>query len=218
MKLYRQHVRRVVLKLRRFVAWLLFERRYGLKTSDVVTLGQLGLEHPDRTHYGPTGWRTLGKILPRSEVSRDDVFVDLGSGMGRAVYLAAGYPFKRVLGVEIAPQLHAIAEENIRRNRARLECKDVQLVNADVTEYELPDDVTIVFMFNPFGGAIFASVMEQLLASLDRVPRRLRLIYGNPLEEQQVLATGRATLAREIRNEGTEGPEASKRLCLYELT
>ena len=44
-------------------------------------------------------------------------FVDIGSGKGRVVMLAIGYPFRRVIGVELAPELHAIAQENLSRFR-----------------------------------------------------------------------------------------------------
>ena len=204
--------------LRRSVAWLLYERRYGLDTAREVRLAELGLEHPERTHYGPSGWRTLEHILPASDVSPDDVFVDLGSGKGRAVYLAARYPFKRVIGVEIGKELHEIAERNLRAVRRRLACQDVELVNSDVLEYELPDDVTVVFMFNPFGGTIFEAVLAKIVGSIDRNPRSLRLVYGNPVEEQRVLTTGRARLVREHRTAHSDvSAEHAGRICLYEL-
>jgi hypothetical protein len=102
--------------------------------------------------------------------------------------------------------------------RRRLACQDVELVNSDVLEYELPDDVTVVFMFNPFGGAIFEAVMAKIVASLDRAPRPLRLVYGNPVEEHRVLATGRARLVREHRTTHSDvTAEHAGRICLYVL-
>ena len=195
-------------------AALLFERRHRLDTTDVVELSDVGLAHPERGDYRPTGWLTLKKILPPEEVTPDDVFLDLGSGKGRAVFLAAQYPFGRVIGVELSPELHAIAEKNLRRHdRTRIE-----LVNADVVEYEVPADVTVVFLFNPFGGSVFGGALANVLRSLDAHPRPLRLIYVNPVEEAQVVATGRARLVREVS--GADPPDeapTSARICLYEL-
>jgi SAM-dependent methyltransferase len=133
-------------------------------------------------------------------VSERDVFLDLGSGMGRVVFLAAlHYPFKRVVGVELSPDLHRIAEGNIARNRPRFASREVELVCGDVLDYEIPDDVTVVFLASPFTGAIFQAVADRLLDSVDRAPRRLRLIYFNPTEEDRLLRTGRVRVVKRVR-------------------
>ena len=55
-------------------------------------------------------WRQLRRALPPSSVCESDVFIDLGSGIGRAVLeVAAIYPFRRVIGVELVKDLHKIA-------------------------------------------------------------------------------------------------------------
>jgi methylase of polypeptide subunit release factors len=44
---------------------------------------------------------------------KDFTFIDLGSGKGRALVLALSYPFRRVVGVEFALELHRVAEANL---------------------------------------------------------------------------------------------------------
>ncbi len=167
------------------------ERRAGIRTSGRVSLEELGLSPTDRVHYEPAHWLALRRILSVREIDSDDVFIDLGSGMGRIVFQAAArYPFRRVIGVEISDVLHAISIDNIARNRHRLRCTDVQLVCADALDYEISDDVTVVYLGNPFLGAVFSSVLDRLVDSVRRNPRRLRLIYANPVEEEMVLAAG----------------------------
>lgn len=151
-----------------------------------------------RQGYLPAGWMSLRRILPPREVTDHDVFVDFGSGMGRVVLQAARYPFRKVIGVEISQALHSIAQENIDHNRQRLRCPDVELVHADALEYELPDDVSVAFLYNPFRGEIFATVIERLLQSVERNPRLLRIIYVNPVEERLLLGTGRIRHARTV--------------------
>jgi SAM-dependent methyltransferase len=46
---------------------------------------------------------------------QDFTFVDLGSGKGRVLLMAASYGFKRIIGVEFMPEWHRRAEENIRQ-------------------------------------------------------------------------------------------------------
>jgi SAM-dependent methyltransferase len=160
-------------------------------------LREFGLADEHRVFHLPSSWMALPRILPRSEVGADDVFVDLGSGTGRVVLLAAcRYCFRRVVGVEISAPLHEIAERNIERNRRRLRCRNVELVNADVLDYRIPDDVTVVYLYHPFTGPIFERVVAELGRSVDRSPRDVRIIYLNPVEEERLLASARVTLVR----------------------
>lgn len=167
------------------------ERRSGIRTEADITPQELGLSPEHQERYKPSHWSALRRILPLADVGPDDVFLDLGSGMGRVVYQAAArYPLRRVIGVELSERLHVIAEENIARTRERLRCRDIRLLCTDATRYEVPDDVTVVFLGNPFSGPVFAAVLEQIVASVRRNPRRLRLLYFNPVEEPMVLAAG----------------------------
>jgi SAM-dependent methyltransferase len=185
--------------LRRGLSDLVFERRRNLVTAQVVELEELGIDPHERVRYQPAGWLELRRALRRNEVDEGDVFVDFGSGMGRVLFQAAQYPFSRVVGVELSERLNEIARENIARNRRRLCCTDVEIVTADAVEWEVPDDVTVAYLFNPFTGSTFRAVIERLLASVDRRPRRLRIIYRNPREHDALMGTGRVVLTRRLR-------------------
>jgi predicted RNA methylase len=138
--------------------------------------------------------------LPKSAVSSTDVFIDLGSGMGRMVLRATDYPFRRVVGVERSSDLHAIAVENLEQLRRRGYCGEVELVCADVVDFDFPDDATVVFLYNPFQGDVFDEAMRRVFASFDQAPRRLRILYRNPVEHQRWMATGRVQVIDEWRH------------------
>jgi len=161
----------------------------------------------------------LRRILPAREVEPHDVFLDIGSGMGRAVYQAAAYyPFKRVIGVELSHELTQAARRNIERNRHRLRCMEVELMVDDVVDYTVPDDVTVIFCNNPVVGRLFAVVIEKILASVDRRPRRVRFIYGNPVEHEALIATARFRPTRQLRGWRPGGEWArSNSTQLYEV-
>ena len=183
--------------LRSAVARATYERRLGgVQTDGAVLLEDLGQAAPERVEYRPSPWRELRNVLPASEVRPDDVFLDLGCGMGRVVLLAARHPMKRVIGVELTEELARIARENVDQARERLATPDTEIVQADVLEYVVPDDVTIVYLYNPFYGEIFAGALRQILASQDRRARPLRVIYRHPVEHEQLMATGRARMVR----------------------
>ena len=167
----------------------MFDRRYGVRTSGRIELAELGLDHPERVYYIASNWRTLHRVLRRYEIGPDDVFIDLGSGMGRMVLEASRFPFKKVIGVELASELHTIAQQNVKRMQRRARCMEIELVNSDILDYDFPDDVTFVYMFNPFRGAIFEATVDKVLRSLDRNPRMLYLIYLNAYEEPYLLST-----------------------------
>lgn len=150
--------------------------------------------------YAPSGWFWVRRALRDARITPADVFVDFGSGKGRVVSVVARhYPFGRVVGVEIAPELTAVACENLLRTRRKLRCPDVELVTADATEWPIPDDMTYAYLYNPFRGAVLRRVLSNIVHSLDRNPRPLTLIYANPMDADAVVATGRFRLVRSSR-------------------
>ena len=61
---------------------------------------------------------------------RDFIFIDLGSGKGRALLMASDYPFRRIVGVELLPQLHRAAQDNLTKYRSETQqcfCRAVDL-------------------------------------------------------------------------------------------
>jgi SAM-dependent methyltransferase len=192
-----QRLKRAFRAAGRGVSAAVIDRILNVETAQRVDLAQLGLNAPDRVSYEAAGWRELRRILRPAEVSSDDVFLDLGSGKGRMILLAARYRFRTVIGVEVAEPLTAVARRNLASCRLRPRCGKIELVNADVLDYEIPDDVSVVYMFNPFRGAIFDAVVAKLIASVDRRPRPLRLIYRSGRNCDRLTSTGRFRLVRE---------------------
>jgi 16S rRNA G966 N2-methylase RsmD len=183
----------------RVVERFLIDRRLGLPTnvSQRRDLEEFGLAHPDRFFYEPTPWGVLRRTLRPSEIDSDDVFIDLGSGMGRVVLEAATLPFKRAIGVEIAPELTAIATRALDHCAPRLRCQDVRFVTANVAEFQLPEDISVVYLHDPFQGNTLASVVERLVALKDRTGRRFRIVCYAPVRAARGLeATGRVRFVR----------------------
>ena len=50
----------------------------------------------------------------------------------------------------------------------------------NAAEYDVPDDVTTVFMNNPFRGRILTQVLDRIQRTLSKAPRRLVVVYNNP--------------------------------------
>ena len=141
------------------------------------------LNDPARSnYYMPTSYADLLKVFRRAHLGSNDVFVDLGSGMGRAVFLASYLGVRKSIGLELVASLHEAAEANRRRGN----WPNVEFHLGDARETIFPE-VTLLWMFNPFGPAI----MEEMLAMLrEKRTGRLRIIYLNPLHDDELERAG----------------------------
>ena len=184
----------------RIAAHIRFEWVLGLDTAGRIPLEDLGVAGPGRENYSPVSWAALRRALPRG-LGPEDVLLDLGAGKGRMLLMAARHPVRRVIGVEISPELAAVARANLRAAAPRLRCRQVEVMTADAACHPVPDDVTVVHMFNPFSGPVFTAAVDRVLESIDRSPRTVRLVYSNPREagHEALLATGRALLVRQAQ-------------------
>jgi SAM-dependent methyltransferase len=187
-----------VARTRGFIGEHVLDRRHGIDTSRPVDLDELGLTAGKHIGYVPSGWRNLPSALRHVPHGNEDVFLDLGSGKGRIVIQAAQRQFRRVIGVELSPELNAIAKENLAASRQKLICPDVELIETDIAQFQVPDDVTVVYAYNPVRGEIFETAMNALLASYDRNPRPLHLLYRYPREHDRLEASGRFHLLRTL--------------------
>ncbi len=175
-----------------------YYRRRGLDTAG-PDFDELDASD-ERRGYVPTDWRVLRKLFPPGSVGPDDVLLEYGSGKGRvALWVASRFPVKRIIGVEIDPDLTVAAQGNLGRWRGRRRCGDVDFVCADARRYDVPDDVTVVYMFNPFMGEVFGDVVDRVTGSLHRKPRRLRLVYFYPIMHGALVDAG-FTLERHHRH------------------
>lgn len=113
---------------------------------------------------------------------REFVFIDLGSGKGRTLLMASDYPFRRILGVELLPELHRAAAENLSKYRSESQkCFALESICADATEFRFPDEPTVLFLFNPFPEAGLRRIIANLERSLREHPRVVFVIYHNPV-------------------------------------
>ncbi|MBV8639709.1 MAG: methyltransferase domain-containing protein [Candidatus Eremiobacteraeota bacterium] len=165
-----------------------FDHDYGVTTHAILFLTDLDPEHvgdagAHATHYEavPVGdFRALISELPMEAIVTS-TFVDVGAGMGRAVLLAAEYPFKQVTGIELSPGLYEVARENLERaDRSRRTCRDVRLVRGDARSWSYPPGNLVVFLYNPFDGEAMRATLGSILHR--RNPGTTWLLYHTPVE------------------------------------
>lgn len=135
--------------------------------------------------YQPSDPTIFHEIMSRLSIDcREFTFLDLGSGKGRALLLASDYPFRRIVGVELLPELHAIALANVSKYRSeRQQCRDFELHCCDARQYALPREPLVIFLFEPFPEDILREVIVRVEQSLREAPRTVFLVYQNPVAE-----------------------------------
>jgi SAM-dependent methyltransferase len=164
-----------------------FDWRYHVKTCGNRDPRQLTVVGENVSHaipYIPTTPRTGRHILrnlPVTDVS-SYTFIDIGSGKGRMLLLAAELPFRRVIGIEFASDLHALAQQNVKTYRnPNQACFQIEPLHIDATQYEFPLEPLLVYLFYPFGQAVMEPVIQNINRSLAEHPRDVILVYHNPV-------------------------------------
>jgi hypothetical protein len=114
----------------------------------------------------------------------DFTFIDLGSGKGRVLLMASEYPFRRIVGVELLPALHAIAQENLAKYRSESQrCFALESLCGNATEFHFPAEPHVLYLFNPFPESGLRRVLANLEQSVRDHPRVVYVLYHNPLLE-----------------------------------
>lgn len=146
------------------------ERRYGDGEARATRFG-------DPETNMPSYYLRLLALRRFLAPGRDDVFVDLGCGAGRALFVFARAGVARCRGVEFDATACWVARANIRSLRGS---GAIEIAERDAGMYQFTDE-TIVYLFNPFGVQTLSAVLRNLAASLKADPRRVRIGYYHPL-------------------------------------
>jgi SAM-dependent methyltransferase len=165
-----------------------FDRAFGTDTNAALTPREARIPATRRkvaTLYLPTMDGDLHAMLDAlrwpAPLLRATTFVDLGSGKGRALFIAAMRRFREVIGVELSPVLHEVAKRNLDIMRtSRTLASPVRLVLGDAARFDVPAGPLVVYMYHPFREPIAEAAIAQLVASLDKAPRPAAVLYCHP--------------------------------------
>src|SRR6185437_10401502 len=147
-----------------------FDLEFGTRTSGLVAGRHLQSRHRegrDATAYYAVAPSVFHALMARWQRTRPPApvdsytFIDLGAGMGRALLLAAEYPFGNVVGVEMHPALTRIARRNMALWRRRAQSTaPMRMLCRNAADFPLPLGPCLVFLFNPFGAPVLRRVLR----------------------------------------------------------
>ncbi len=149
----------------------------------------LGLLH---TSYQPIEPEFFRDVIGKLAIDfAQFTFIDIGSGKGRALLLAAEYPFARIVGIELMPELDLVAQDNIRKIRfpPRFEnhegwCSHIEAFCGDASDYVFPAEQLVIFLFNPLPEWALRKLVTNLDRSIREHARRVYVVYVNPVFRQ----------------------------------
>jgi len=172
-----------------------FDALHDVDTAGIVHLHALRIESEhaaDGVRYeasDPEWFRHLIAGLPFDH--RRFVFIDIGAGKGRALLLASEYPFKRIIGVEFAPELATVAVANVRRFRSSdRRCSDIEVQCIDAVEFVLPEEPCLLYLYNPFAERVLRQVLANVRRSLAAVPRPIVITIAGAVAHSALLEAG----------------------------
>ena len=167
-----------------------FDLRHGTDTSRGKNLQNLSLDSENKIHgvsHQASKAAPLSRLISAFKIPKDGTFVDFGSGKGRVLLLAAQCGFRRIIGVEFSSELCEIARKNLAGASQRLGRPiDCEIKAIDAAKFEIQQDQTVLYLYNPFNGVVLDQVMANLRDSLAKFPRKIWLIYNTPVHRDVV--------------------------------
>ncbi len=135
--------------------------------------------------FDPSNVSTIRwSLLPLPIDPRTASFIDLGSGTGRALLVAADYRFKHVIGVEQVAELHETANVNLGQlSENFLRCSWLENRLGDATAYALPVDNLVIYLNNDWSASALDKILSHLKYSFNYTPRSIFVIYVNPVKK-----------------------------------
>ena len=182
-----------------------FDRRFGTDTAGRVEPSQLGISdaaaRKQAILYLPSPHRVTEWMLENVGIRHEEyAFIDLGCGKGRVLLVGTHYPFQRVIGVEISPELAAIARANLGRYQPpSRRCRMAEVQNVDATRFDFPDANLMVHLYHPFEPAVTSAVLSRLETALAASPRKVSiayLLYSSALPAVEAMFSGFPWLQR----------------------
>lgn len=166
-------------------AELEFDRRFSVETAGRIPKYRFANSNPNWLHgvdYLPVPAGEFNQLLSEILIEYERfTLVDLGAGKGRAVILAARYPFRKIIGVEYAAELIQTAQRNLSTYRGpKLLCRDIQFECMDAARFTLPSGPLLIYLYNPFEGPVMKAVVETVRRSLEENPREIAVAYHTP--------------------------------------
>jgi hypothetical protein len=155
---------------------------FGFDCGDELMSGVLQLREPSEPNlqrlpemvpYQPTPVRHILHLIAATALTEDDVFVDLGSGLGHVPLLVSMLTGAQSLGIEVQAAYVASARECAQS----LQLSRVRFIAQDAREADLSGG-SMFYLYSPFNGSILSDVLRGL--RMESAHRSIRVCSFGP--------------------------------------
>lgn len=133
-----------------------------------------------RFPYEPTPYCVLERLVCCDLIVKGDTVLDYGCGKGRVGFFLSHRTKANTIGIEYDERFYNIALDNqktaLSRERTRFILKSAE-------EFEVPQEVTRCYFFNPFSVDILRKVMAKIIKSYYECPREILLFFYYPSDD-----------------------------------
>jgi predicted RNA methylase len=154
-------------------------------------------------YYRATNYPILREVLSKLAIPHSRyTFVDCGSGKGLVLLEAAAYPFRKVIGVEFARELHEIARQNVARYPQDLLRAPIELVCDDAIAYEPPEGNLVIYLYEPFEPPL----VQAMIARVETLRRGRDLIVAHVFSTNRRINSRKLWDSAAFLEKTSEGP------------
>ena len=184
------------------------EKKYGIRTIGLDSLPDT-VPDVERKHfslYEPVNYFTLTRMF--DYLNTNDVksaLLDVGCGRGRVLAVGAAYGFKEMIGIDFSEKLCEEAREVMEGVKEAHPGLATTITCIDARDYDIPDTVGVIFLFNPFDDLVMESFIDNVFESLYRKERPLKILYANPQFKQLWLDAGFKETGSFVRKKHLKG-------------
>jgi predicted RNA methylase len=160
-----------VSRLRTKLSNMMWETYFGIETR-----GRREPRFDDAIYYAAIDYDIVFRLFKNLRLTSQDVFADIGCGKGRMICSAASFGVKKVIGIEIDPDLAAIAHKNAAAMRGKR--SPIEILCCPAQEYSYTE-ANVLFLFNPFGRKTLETVVKKILSEHDGSADK-KVVYAVP--------------------------------------
>ena len=170
------------------------ERKYDINTIKINMLRDERIESENLSHasiYQASNYYLIEKAfdyLGNEKVNSG--LLDYGCGKGRILIVAAHYGFRSITGIDFSRHFCIEAEANVEKIASKFPGTEFNVICADAAFYKIENYQNTFFFFNPFDEVVLLKVVKNMLSSLKEFPRKIFVVYINPLHKEIFLSAG----------------------------
>ncbi len=169
------------------------EKKYSINTTgadELKNVKKKGIDISHATLYMPVSYQLIEDALTQIPSENKIHFFDIGCGKGRAMCVAAHYGFNKISGVDFSKEFCDAATNNLTTTKQIIPSINYSVTEADAAVTSILPDVDCIFLFNPFDEEIMKKVMQHIDDSITKNPRKMYVIYANPICKKLFLENG----------------------------